>query len=388
MSFASKLKEEYTNEKNGEVLRTYNIYREGPAGQSLEAIFGKRSIRLIFAELPDERDDEFSIKTDVVEVKGITRWFEIYAEELLKEGAVFGGAARKDIKIKFATPDIEYLANNYEMKNIELYMSRDEYYKFSKAVPHYIEKENSKKPQKIRKEIDNHNYLEAYFKSEQNKEFILIVLFGEEDEPYLARAYNFFTKLSKYEVKPKDNLGPIFSSQDLNRLFSEFNLFMPGDRSKRIKPRMEAGHIYKLDQVIRRDADGNVITLAYFDVETREYNTLDIEVYPDEHPNGDALRYESNIKGYFGKQSGKYFIPAEDIYDGELDYMRVPRENPFILKFFGIKSGKEGIFKNIKRWFKEMERRWEERNENWNTHTIQNEFDGRKRRVLGPDRVE
>ncbi|MGC9011013.1 MAG: hypothetical protein ACP5JN_02620 [Candidatus Micrarchaeia archaeon] len=292
--------------------------------------FRKTDITLLF---PLKRQMHF---------EDITTNFKIFAESLVESKAVLKGKKPKsekgtEIPILFSSNDKDILSviNKYEFENVDTYMKAGKIYRLDKVRQADFEDHDSKVVYKL---------VKAYFEGEDGHKFIFHVVFknNENENPYIDRIYSFFSSMENFKIIPKHNIGPIFSSSNINMIFPEFSQIKSRDDTIYEEPRMKKGNVYHLFDVGRLD---NAVVLEYFDTTEKKKLMMRIECYRDDE-NVESSRKLSKVYEFFAKQKGKLFAPAEDVYDCEFDFMKVPAHNePFILRFGEVHNSKE--FKEV-----------------------------------------
>lgn len=93
------------------------------------------------------------------------------------------------------------------------------------------------------------------------------------------------------------------------------------------KPRFESGKVYLLKDV---GVMGNAVYLQYRQWDEEEDMLFRI-VYG---PYGWTERTKDDIKNFFEKYKGYYFVSTEDIYDNMFDYMKAPSNSDLFPFYF------------------------------------------------------
>ncbi len=265
----------------------------------------------------------FFLRRQII-VNDITPNFKIFADNLIESKAVLKGEKEIDVQILFSNDsDILSVLKKYEFENVDTYMEAGKIYRLDKVRQADFKDPDSKVRYKL---------VKAYFEGEDGHKFIFNVVFkgNENDKPYIDRIYSFFSSKKNFRVIPKHNIGPIFSSSDINKIFPEFNQVKLRDDTVYDEPRMRKRNVYHLFDVGRLD---NAVMLKYFDTTEKKTLMTRIECYLDTE-NVESERKLSRVYEFFAKRKGKFFAPAEDIYDYEFDFMKAPApDEPFILKF-------------------------------------------------------
>jgi hypothetical protein len=244
---------------------------------------------------------------DSIELLDASLNVKILTEMLLKNGAVLTGRKKENMELLFTSRDLKELIENYNFEGLDLYMSNEKsYWLSSVSYDNYMQ----------------YTLVNAVFTT-SNSRFMLSVVFKNNEAPYIKRVYNFLNLLHGIEVKPRHNMGPVFNSDNINQLFSELGQY---------EPRFKKGSVYKLDSVFNSN---NELYLEYTDISTAEKKVTRIACYED-NSNTPSERWISSVQNFFGKYKGKYFVSAKDLWDCELDYMKVPSsEGPFVFMFSG-----------------------------------------------------
>lgn len=245
--------------------------------------------------------------SDSIELLDASLNVKILTEVLLKNGAVLTGRKKENLELLFTSRDVKELIENYNFEGLDLYMSNEKSY-WLDSVSYY--------------DYMQYTLVNAVFTT-SNSRFILSVVFKSSDDPHIKRMYNFLDLLHGIQVKPRHNIGPIFNSDNINQLFSELGQY---------EPRFKKSSVYKLDSVF---SSNNELYLEYTDTSTAERMITRIACYND-NSNAPSERWLSNVKNFFDKYKGRYFVSAEDLWDCELDYMKVPSNGePFVFRFSG-----------------------------------------------------
>jgi hypothetical protein len=265
----------------------------------------------------------FFLRRQII-VNDITPNFKIFADNLIESKAVLKGEKEIDVQILFSNDsDILSFLKKYEFENVDTYMEAGKVYRLDKVRQADFKDPDSKVRYKL---------VKAYFEGEDGHKFIFNVIFqgNENDKPYIDRIYSFFSLMENFRIIPKHNIGPVFSSSNINMIFPEFSQIKSRDGTIYEEPRMKKGNVYHLYDVGRLD---NAVMLEYFDTTEKKKLMMRIECYPDDE-NVEDERKLSKVYEFFARHKGKLFAPAEDIYDCEFNFMKVPApDEPFILKF-------------------------------------------------------
>ncbi|MGC8710623.1 MAG: hypothetical protein ACP5RF_03390 [Candidatus Micrarchaeia archaeon] len=290
---------------------------------------------------------------ETAKFENVSLEFKVLVDYLLSNDTTLFCRRKDNAEVLFATNDIKKLISEYSFRSVDLYMSKENYYRIGKV---------------LRRKYRQYDVLTASFTSEGGNEFTLNVLFGKGDGPYLARLNNFLELLNGAVVKPKSNISPVFNSEHLNQLFKAFG---------HGEPRFKKACAYKLESVFTQ---GNDVYLQYIDMDTHVDYLTRITSYSDDS-DVPFERKVSSVYNFFNRYTGKYFVSAEDLWDCELDFMKVPSaEEPFIFRFSGSIEQNE-----LKEDLYMMKRDAERSSANWNEVRYNSFFSTGKRYI--PDRI-
>jgi hypothetical protein len=229
----------------------------------------------------------------------------VYAEQLLS----------KNVKIQnIPLPDIKFSSAIKEMMSIKR-EGYDTYMK--KGIDYMLDSTNERviKDSGISYIVDDFKFF-----SEKGNAFILSTVFPNKPEytPYLMRLKNFFQDRNYLLFTPKENISPVFKDDNLDQLFILLGMY---------KPRFESGKVYLLKDV---GIMGDAVYIQYGQWDSREDMLFRVAYGLDSWTG----RTKDDIKNFFEKYKGYYFVTAEDIYDNMLDYMKVPSNSePFPFYF-------------------------------------------------------
>jgi len=236
----------------------------------------------------------------------------VLAEQLLGKNA--------EIKENMQLPDIKFGSAIKEMIAKIRLEGYDTYMK--KGISYMLD---SARAQEIKDSGISYIVDDFKFYSEEGNAFTLSTIFPNKPEyaPYLMRLKNFFEDRYYLLFTPKENISPVFKDDNLDQLF-----ILLGMR----EPRFESGKAYLLKDV---GVMGNAVFIQYKEWNKEEDMLFRIVYGPD----GWTQRTKDDIRNFFEKYKGYYFVPAEDIYDNMFDYMKVPSNNePFPFYFEKIYS--------------------------------------------------
>ncbi|MGC8496056.1 MAG: hypothetical protein ACP5MX_02515 [Candidatus Micrarchaeia archaeon] len=250
----------------------------------------------------------------------------VYAEQLLGKNA----RVSEDLplpEVKFSSA-INAMMARIKVEGVDAYMREGVTYMLDSITERQIKDSGI-----------SYTVEELKFYSEKGKVFYFSAIFSNrpENTPYLMRFKNFFEDRRNLLFKPKENLSPVFKDDNLDQLFILLGIY---------EPRMEKGKVYFLNDV---GVMGDAVFIQYRKWDSEEYMLFRIAYGADSWAN----RTKDDIKNFFEKYKGYYFVTAEDIYDNMFDYMKVPSsEEPFPIyfeKIYGIdKERVEELMRMVK----------------------------------------
>ncbi|MDP8003887.1 MAG: hypothetical protein RAK17_06870, partial [Caldisphaera sp.] len=232
----------------------------------------------------------FFLRRQII-VNDITPNFKIFADNLIESKAVLKGEKEIDVQILFSNDsDILSVLKKYEFENVDTYMEAGKIYRLDKVRQADFKDPDSKVRYKLVKE---------YFEGEDRLKFIFNVIFkgDENDKPYIDRIYSFFSSMENFRIIPKHNIGPVFSSSNINMIFPEFSQIKSRDDTIYEETRMKKGNVYHLYDVGRLD---NAVMLEYFDTVEKKKLMMRIECYRDDE-NVESKRKLSKVYEFFAR---------------------------------------------------------------------------------------